>query len=229
MASGEKSYLGHRKRLRERFKRTALEGFHDYEVVELLLTYAIPRRDVKPAAKALVKRFGGLKGVLEAKADELGTVDGIGKNASVLLTLLKEVGGVYLRERQGWKDPVSSPGDVVDFLNRNSPGLEAEKFLALYLNSKNHVIEVEVLHEGEVAGMPLLAREMISKAIKHNARSVIFVHNLGRGSGLEGGFDGALIKELSEAASALDIIVHDHIVVFSGNHVSARSRGWLGR
>src|SRR3972149_6165294 len=107
MASGEKSYLGHRKRLRERFKRTALEGFHDYEVVELLLTYAIPRRDVKPAAKALVKRFGGLKGVLEAKADELGTVDGIGKNASVLLTLLKEVGGVYLRERQGWKDPGS--------------------------------------------------------------------------------------------------------------------------
>src|SRR3972149_10723413 len=98
MEKSGKSYLGHRKRLKERFTKARLDGFHDYEVVELLLTYAIPRRDVKPAAKELIRRFRGLRGVFEAGAEDLGSVMGIGENAVALLRLLKEVAGAYLKE-----------------------------------------------------------------------------------------------------------------------------------
>src|SRR5512134_3384051 len=111
---------GHRKRLRERFLMSSLEGFHDYEVVELLLTYSIPRRDVKPLAKALIKRFKGLKGILEASPEEMLEVPGCGKRSAMLFFLLREASGTYVNEKVSPRPPVKSAADVVCFVNDHS-------------------------------------------------------------------------------------------------------------
>ena len=108
---------GHRQRLRQRYRKSGLKGFHDYEVVELLLTYAVPRRDVKPIAKHLLSKFGGIRGLLDATIEELEAEKGIGENAAILLALIKETAGVYLKERMVAADVISSPRDVLDYLD----------------------------------------------------------------------------------------------------------------
>jgi DNA repair protein RadC len=110
---------GHRKRLRERFTKTGLDGFHDYEFIELLLTYAIPQRDVKPIAKELLHRFGGIKGIFDASLEDLTSVTGIGERTAILIKLLKEGSTLYLKTRVKHKEVLSSPQDVLNFCHHN--------------------------------------------------------------------------------------------------------------
>jgi len=223
----EDSKAGHRERLRERFKKAGLAGFHDYEVLELILTYAIPRRDVKPLAKTLIERFKGLRGVLDASFEELHSVNGIGENAALLLKFMKEVSGEYLKERVMKKDVIRSPEDVLNYLNLTLSGEKVEKFLAIYLNSKNEILSVETLHEGTIDQTVVYPRKVIENAFRHNARSIIFVHNHPSGDPTPSVKDRELTKELHKAASAVDIIVHDHIIIGKNGHFSARDGGWL--
>lgn len=225
----ERANEGHRKRLKERFSASALKGFHDYEAVELLLTYAIPRRDVKPLAKDLVRRFGGFKGVFDADPAELAGVRGIGENASALIKLAGTVARAYLREQSGDKSVIKCPEDAVALLEGYSGRPEAEMFFALYLNTKNEVLGVELLHEGRLESTSLSPREVIEKAFKHNARSVIFVHRTPDEFAFPAGFDRGLLAALDSAASAVDIIVHDQILLARESHLSARESGVLAR
>ncbi|VAV84474.1 UPF0758 family protein [hydrothermal vent metagenome] len=219
---------GHRARLRERFLKSGLEGFHDYEVVELLLTFAIPRRDVKPLAKKLIKDYKGLRGLLDATPEELSATDGIGANAAVLIALIKEMAGAYLKERIEKKHVVSSAKDLLDYLNMTLSGEKVEKFLAVYLNSKNEILGVETLHEGTINQTVVYPRKVIEKAFKHNARSVVFVHNHPSGDPTPSKTDRLLTDELVEAARTVDIKVHDHIIIGKTRHTSLRDLGWLG-
>jgi len=221
---------GHRKRLKERFAKRSIEAFHDYEVVELLLTFAIPRRDVKPLAKALVKRFGGLKGVLDASIKELATVEGVGESTAVLLMLLKEAAGAYLMERtMAARPPVRSPGDVIDFVNATFNGDKAERFISIFLNSKNEILGMEEMHEGALSAMDVAPRAVIEKAFRYNARSIIFVHNDPAGETLPGEPEMALAKGLAAAAATIDILVHDYMITGGAEHFSGREAGWLGK
>src|SRR6266702_8450341 len=127
-------YIEHRKRLREKFLKAGPEGLHDYELLELLLTYAIPRVDVKPKAKALLKRFGSLNGVFDASQTELEDVSGVKSASAVLVRLVKELFAAYLEERMEGKDVLSSPGAVVDFARVKLAGLPHEAFMVVYLN-----------------------------------------------------------------------------------------------
>lgn len=229
MADKSELSRGHRRRLRERFGKSSLEGFHDYEVIELLLTYAIPRRDVKPLAKRLIKRFKGLRGVFDASIEELSTVEGVGENAAVLLRLVKESAGEYLKERILKKHAVRSSKDVVDYLTVILSGERVEKFLALYLNTKNEILGLETLHEGSIDRTHVYPRKAIESAFKHNARSIIFVHNHPSGDPTPSAVDRKLTRELEAAAAALDILVHDHIIIGRNSHFSGREKGWLGR
>jgi DNA repair protein RadC len=226
----EKTAAGHRKRLKERFVRTGLKGFHDYEMVELLLTYAIPRRDVKPVAKALIKRFGGLDGLFEASINELTEVKGIGENAALVISLLKGVAGEYLKERARDKFKVLSARDVVASLEKSGKTPRGEHFCAVYLNSRNEVLGVEVLFEGRLSGRSVSPKKAIESAFKHNARSVIFVHCIPSEvfhAAEPGEDERKFIKDLQDAATAIDIIVHDHIVIGGKTHYSAREMGIL--
>ncbi len=222
-----KSYWGHRERLRERFRKAGVEGFHDYEVLELLLTYALPRRDVKPLSKMLIQRFGGLRGVFDADFDELCSVPGVGDYTATLIKLLKETASCYLKERMLGKDVIRSPRDVIDYLNLSLSGEKVEKFLAIYLNSRNEVLGVEVLHEGTLHQTVVYPRKVIERAFKHNARSVIFVHNHPSGDPAPSKNDRELTDELRRAARAVDIIVHDHLIIGRNSHFSAREMGWI--
>lgn len=219
---------GHRERLRERFLKVGLKGFHDYEVVELLLTYAIPRRDVKPLAKSLIARFKGLRGVLDATTDELRSVKGIGENCAIHICLIKEVCAEYLKEKTAAKGVVRGAKDVVDYLHLKLSGEKVEKFLAVYMNTKNEILDFEVLHEGTIDQTIVYPRKAIERAFKHNARSIIFVHNHPSGDPTPSKRDRELTRELISAARGVDIVVHDHIIIGKSGYVSGRDLGWFG-
>lgn len=208
--------------------RSSLEGFHDYEVVELLLTFAIPRRDVKPLAKALISRFKGLSGIFEASAEELREVSGCGGRSVDLLALIKEAASAYVGETASQRLPVKSAADAVCFVNDHSKeyGDRGEKLFALFLNSKNEILGIELLHEGEIKGALVQPRAVMEKAFGHNARSIIFVHTAdGQAAPSKG--ERALAEGLQAAARSIDILVHDHIIAGKSNFLSARDLGWL--
>ena len=218
---------GHRKRLRERFKKAGLAGFHDYEFIELLLTYAIPQKDVKPIAKELIRHFKGIKGIFDASIEELTSVTGIGERAAILIRLLKEGATSYLKTRIQDKEVLSSPRDVFDFCHHAISGEKNEKFMVIYLSTKNEVIDVETLEEGTINQTAVYPRKIIEGALKHNASALIFVHNHPSGDPNPSKTDRQLTEDLKKAVSTIDITVHDHIIIGRNSHFSGRENGWL--
>ncbi len=217
---------GHRKRLRDRFSKASLEGFHDYEVLELLLTFAIPRRDVKPLAKELIRKFKGLKGVFDAGAGELSSVNGIGESAAVLIELLREMAGAYINERMsGRARHVRSPEDVFIFLRETLGDGGGERLIAVYLNSKNEILGAESLHEGPLKSFSASPRKVIEKAFAFNARSIIFAHSSPAKGPNE--IERKLARDFEDAASRIDILVHDYVFSGKGTRISAREAGWF--
>jgi DNA repair protein RadC len=206
-------YLGHRKRLRERFRKNGTEGMHDYEVLELLLTYAIPRKDVKPIAKDLLKRFGSLSGVLDAGQKELEEVANIGPISSTLIRLVKETCGIYLAEKMKNKDVLSSPQAVLDFARVKLAGLPHEAFMIIFLNTKNKVLDYKVLQEGTVDRAVIYPRRMIEEALARHAAAIILIHNHPSGDAGPSPEDKQLTRSLVEAARTIDLRVLDHIIV----------------
>ncbi|MBI1910772.1 MAG: DNA repair protein RadC [Deltaproteobacteria bacterium] len=217
----------HKKRLKERFKRNVFTDFHNHEILELILTYAVPKKDVKLLANALVKRFKGLRGVFDATQEELKSVDGIGQNAALLIQLIKNVAGEYLKETMMGKDVIRNPKEVLDYLKLKLSGERVEKFLAIYLNSKNEVLAIEILHEGTINQTVVYPRKVIELAFRHNARSIIFVHNHPSGDATPSALDKNLTMILDRAALAVDIIVHDHLIIGKNVYFSARENGWI--
>lgn len=206
-------YVDHRKRLRERFQRAGANGMQDYELLELLLTYAIQRKDVKPIAKDLIKRFGGLSGVLDADQKELEDVTGLGSISATLIRLVKELCSTYLAEGMKHKDFLSSPRFVVDFARVKLSGLPHEAFMVIYLNVKNEVIDYETLIEGTVDSVVIYPRRIIESALSHHATGLILVHNHPSGHPEPSEEDKQITRAIIEAARTLDIRVLDHIVV----------------
>ncbi|MBA7653421.1 hypothetical protein ES703_61270 [subsurface metagenome] len=141
--------LGHRKRLRERFIKSSLKGFHDYEIVELLLTLGSSRKDCKPQAKEAIKRFKTLRGVLEASPEELQQIDGIGPHSVFGIRLVQEVAREFLKQKVMDKPIYKSSQEIFDYLYHSMRDLKKELFKVIYLNSQNQIIEIVDLFEGE--------------------------------------------------------------------------------
>jgi len=207
------NYLGHRKRLRERFKKSGIEGMHDYEILELLLTYAIPRRDIKPFAKELIKRFGSFSGIFDANQKELETVPHIGPISSTLIRLVKEICGSYLAEKMKQKDVLSSPQAVLDFARVKLAGLPHESFMVILLNTKNKVQGYKIIQEGTLDRAVVYPRRIVEEALAHHAASLILVHNHPSGDAEPSPEDKQLTRAIVEAARTMDIRVLDHIIV----------------
>ncbi len=226
-APGEKTYLGHRKRLRRKFSGTGLGGFHDYETLEFLLTFVIPRCDVKPRAKALIKKFGGLSAVLDAPASELRAMPGVGTRSSALMGLVGALAKVLLSERADIGPALNAPADVARFIRPRIGSGEGEFLYALYLDSKNRPIGLETIFEGRPDSASLPRRRIMEMAIEHNARSIIFVHTLPALSAAEGAPARPLAMALRSLASSLDILVHDYIIFAKDEVLSASEQGWF--
>ena len=213
-------YWGHRKRLRERLVKTGAEGLHDYEILELLLTYAFPRKDVKPLAKKLIEHFGSFSNVLDASVEELQKVPGLTLRSALLLPLVKEASSAYLVEKMGQKDLLTSPQIVVDFARVKLAGKTNEIFMVIYLNIRNEVIDHEILHEGTLDSSVVYPRRIIEGAVNHHASGLLLIHNHPSGHTDPSAEDKHITQAILKAAQTMDIRVLDHIVVGKGGYFS---------
>ncbi len=225
--SGKPHYLRHRLRLRERFAKTHGKGLQDYEMLELLLTYAIPRRDVKPTSKALLKRFGSLSGVLDATVDDLLQCEGIGQASAMLIRLVKELFIAYSAEHMAKKKQLTTPKEVVDFARLVLSDYSNEAFLVVYLNVKNEVIDHELMSVGTIDRVAVYPRRIVEAALQKKASSIILVHNHPTGHVTPSKEDIRLTKAIMDATGLLDIRVLDHIVVGKKNYLSFLERNLM--
>ncbi len=219
-------YLGHRTRLRERFLATPA-GLRDYELLELLLTFSVGRRDVKPLAKSLIGTFGSLAGVCDASPSEVSVVPGVGPASAALIRLVREMATSVLSERMRSKPFLSSPGAVADYARLRIAGLPHEAFMAIYLNVQNEVIGSEVVNEGTVDQVAVYPRRIIEGALARHAAGVILAHNHPSGYTDPSDEDKRLTDLIRTTARALDIRVLDHLVVGRGGFFSFAEKGLL--
>lgn len=220
---------GHRLRLRERFLSGGLEGFHDYEVVELLLTLATPRRDCKGVAKEALARFGSLQAVFEAEDRELMAIPGIGSTNLFGLRLIKEVAGRYLAARMASQPRILNSRELLDYLTLAIGHRRRECFVAVYLNAKNRVVSSETLFEGSLTSSAVYPREVVNSALACKAAAVIFAHNHPSGEPEPSGEDLRVTKKLVSALKVMGIAVHEHLVIGAGGHYSFAEHGHIDR
>lgn len=218
---------GHRSRLRERFLKNGLEGFHDYEVIELLLSLNTPRKDCKQSAKALLKRFHTLHGVMEADLETLCEVDGVGPLNSLGIRLIKEVADRYQEYRIHEKDVVKNPEDLIDYLNQVIGHKHREVFIAVFLDAKNQVLTSKILFEGTLTTSSVYPREVVISALHHNAAAVIFAHNHPSGSVEPSESDLHVTRKLCYALYSVGIVVHEHMIVGHHNTFSFAAKGLI--
>lgn len=227
MKANNPDHLEHRKRLKERYARAGLDGLPDYEILELLLCYAVPQGDVKPRAKALLRQFGSLQGVLDADRDDLQGVKGIGPHSSLLFKLLREVSALYLRRKSEAKEQVSSTKELIDYCLSSMGALKDEHFAVIYLNARNRIITVETIQEGIVNQAVVYPRKVLEKALTHKASAIILVHNHPSGHVRPSDADIRLTRVLQDAARVMDIALHDHLIVGENRFFSFREEGIL--
>lgn len=218
---------GHRERLKERFRNAYGAGMHDYEVLELLLTYAIPRKDVKPIAKNLMARFKTLNGVLDASVSDIEATPDMGTHSATLVKLVKEICGLYLAGRMEKRNLLTSPESVVNFARMKMAGLSHEVFMVIFLNPQNEVLAHEIVNEGTVDQVAVYPRRIIEKTLAHHAAGLIIVHNHPSGYTDPSEDDKRLTRSLKNAANILSIRLLDHIIVGQGGYYSFVEKGYL--
>jgi DNA repair protein RadC len=220
---------GHRQRLRDRFLDTGLDGFQDYEVIELLLTLGTPRKDCKAAAKAALNRFKSLQGVLDAAPAELRQVPGIGRINLFGLKLVPAVSRRYLQRHITGKSVLTHSQALFDYLNHTIRDKKKECFVAIYLDAKNRVIADETLFTGTVTASAVYPREVVEAALAHSAAAVIFAHNHPSGDPSPSSDDLAITQKLVKACGLMGITVHEHLIIGAEGYFSFADNGHMAR
>jgi len=223
----DEMHTGHRKRLREKFLKTGLSGFHDYEIVELLLTLGSPRKDCKLQAKEAIKRFKTLRGVLSASAEELQQIEGIGPHSAFGIRLVREIAREFLKGKIMDQPYFKSSREIFDYLYHALRDLKKELFKVIYLNSQNQIIEVADLFEGTVDSSSISPREIVEGALKENATTLIFVHNHPSGNPAPSTSDKELTRELVYMGKIMQIKVIDHIIIGNDQYYSFADEGLI--
>ncbi len=221
------SHAGHRSRLRQRFLATLGDGMPDYELLELLLTLGIPRRDVKPLAKKLIARFGDFAGIVSADTEQLRRVGGLGESAIAAIKLTQATSIRLLRQRAMGRNAVSSWTELIDYCRAAMGHETVEQLRLLFLDRKNRLIADEVQQRGTVDHAPLYPREVVKRALELGASALILVHNHPSGDPTPSEGDIAVTRDVKEAAEKLGIVLHDHVVIGRGKYRSFRSLGLL--
>ena len=218
-------YHDHRKRLRARFLSDFGQSMADYELLELLLCAAIPRRDVKPLAKTLLSRFGSLAGVLSANRAELEAIPQIGEGTVVLVKLTRAIALRQLRTKAEKAHILSSWQAVVDYCRAAMMHEKTEQLRILFLNNRNRLLADEVQQTGTINHTPIYPREVAKRALELGATALILVHNHPSGDPTPSKDDIQTTRLIKEALSHLDIVLHDHILIAGAETVSLKSQG----
>ncbi len=220
-------YLEHRQRLRARFLDGGAGAMPDYELMELVLFAAIPRRDVKPLAKELIETFGSFADVIAASRERLLEVDGVGEAVVAQLKIVEAAAHRLAKTRVTGKPALSSWTALVDYCAAVMARNPGEQFRVLFLDRKNVLIADEVQGLGTVDHTPVYPREIVKRALELSASAVILVHNHPSGDPTPSRADIEMTREIAGAARALRIAVHDHLVVSRGGTVSFKALGLL--
>ena len=223
----EDTHQGHRKRLREKFLKSGLAAFHDYEIVEMLLSLGTPRKDCKTVAKEAIKRFQTLRGVLEAPTAELQEIPGIGASSAFAVKLVQEVAREFLKARIIEKPFYRSSQEVFNYLYHAMRDLKKETFKVLYLNNQNQIIDTVDLAEGTVDGSSVSPREVVEGAIKSHAAALVFVHNHPSGNPDPSPTDKSLTRELVYGGKIMRLRVLDHIIIGDNRYFSFAAEGLI--
>ena len=218
---------GHYARLRQRFLLAGIDGFLDYEVVELLLKLADNRRDQKITAKLLLNTFKSLRGVLEASPEQLKKIKGIGDANIFGLKLVQSVARRYLKEQIIGEDYIQSSENVLDYLRHNLRDRGREVFLVVLLNGRNQVLDIVELFEGTLPTSAVYPREVIKLILEKDAAAVIFVHNHPSGNPNPSKDDQNLTQKLKAACSTIDVQLHDHLIIAGNDYTSMADKGMV--
>jgi DNA repair protein RadC len=227
MEKDETGPAGHRERLRERFAKGGADAMPDYELLELTLFAALPRRDTKPLAKTLLARFGSFAEVIAAPRARLLEVKGVGESVANHLKIVEAAAHRLAKTRIINRPALSSWTALLDYCTAAMARSQNEEFRVLFLDRKNVLIADEVQNRGTVDHTPVYPREIIKRALELSASAIILVHNHPSGDPTPSKADIAMTREVAGAAKALGITVHDHLVIGRGGHASFKSLGLL--
>ena len=218
---------GHYSRLRQRFLSAGIDGFLDYEVVELLLKLADNRRDQKITAKLLLNTFKSLRGVLEANPEQMKKIKGIGDANIFGLKPVQSVARRYLKEQIIGENYIQSSENVLDYLRHNLRDRGREVFLVVLLNGRNQVLDIVELFEGTLTTSAVYPREVIKLILEKDAAAVIFVHNHPSANPNPSKDDQNLTQKLKAACSTIDVQLHDHLIIAGNDYTSMADKGMV--
>jgi DNA repair protein RadC len=215
-------YHGHRERLRERFHSAGPDALSDYELLEMVLFRSLPRGDVKPLAKTLLKKFGSFAEVMHAPEMRLREVDGVGDTTVTNLKLIAAASQRIAKGELQQRTVLSSWNSVIDYCRTSMAFADREQFRILFLDKRNQLIADEVQQTGTVDHTPVYPREVIKRALELSATAVILVHNHPSGDPTPSSADIQMTKAIIDIATPLGISVHDHIIVGKNGHASMK-------
>jgi len=222
------SYIAdHRKRLRDRFMTGGAAAMPDYELLELVLFRSIPRRDVKPLARALLEKFGDFNRVVSAPAERLKEVSGVGDCVVTDMKVLEAAAHRLARSRIMKRPVISSWDAILDYCHTAMAHRETEQFRVLYLDPKNTLIADEEQARGTVDHVPVYPREVAKRALELNASALILVHNHPSGDPTPSQSDIDMTARIQDACEALDLTLHDHLIIGKSRELSLRAEGYL--
>ncbi|MEC3949170.1 RadC family protein [Sphingobium sp. HWE2-09] len=219
--------VGHRARLRQKLADSGGDALHDHELIEYLLALAIPRRDTKPLAKALLREFGGIGGLMSADWPSIARVPGMGDTSIAAVKIVQATALRMLRNEVAARPVLASWQALLDYLRADMAHLNIERVRVLHLNSRNMLIRDDHMGDGSIDQAAIYVREVIKRAMDLGSAALILVHNHPSGDPSPSRQDIDITRQIAEAGKRLGITVHDHIIMAATGHTSLRAQGLL--
>jgi len=219
--------VGHRARLRQKLADSGGDALHDHELIEYLLALAIPRRDTKPLAKALLREFGGIGGLMSADWQSIARVPGMGDTSIAAVKIVQATALRMLRNDVAARPVLASWQALLDYLRADMAHLTVERVRVLHLNSRNMLIRDDHMGDGSIDQAAIYVREVIKRAMDLGSAALILVHNHPSGDPSPSRQDIDITRQIAEAGKRLGIAVHDHIIMAASGHASLRAQGLL--
>ncbi len=223
------SNAGHRERLRKRYLERGFSSLQEYEVLELLLTYVLPRKDTKALAKELLKKFGTIADVCKARKEDLEAVKGVKENTSILLNFIGDLEKEFFHNQLQQEENIhiQKKEELISYVRAQIGFEDREKFLVLFLNTANRLLCAEELFQGSIDRSAVYPREILERVLKYKAKSVIFAHNHPSGRTQPSRQDIELTKDMKTALRMFDVLLLEHIIVSKYSYFSFLEEGLL--